>query len=116
MKPSGVFGIGLQSAFQLTDQIEFYSRRPNEPERMIVFHSYGRNHGKVEIREVPPDTDGIFYDNAVPGTNVKIAINPKKLLVNADSNKETPQIDFFTMIKNLTGTMTCTEYLWNCPV
>ncbi len=116
LKPSGVFGIGLQSAFQLTDQIEFYSRRPNEPERMIVFHSYGRNHGKVEIREVPPDTDGIFYDNAVPGTNVKIAINPKKLLVNADSNKETPQIDFFTMIKNLTGTMTCTEYLWNCPV
>ena len=48
LKPSGIFGIGLQSAFQLTDRIEFYTRRPNEPERLIVFHSYGRNHGKGE--------------------------------------------------------------------
>lgn len=85
LKPSGVFGIGLQSVFQLTDRIEFYTRRPNEPERLIVFHSYGRNHGKIEIREVTPDTEGIYNDNAVPGTNVKIAIDPEKLLSNAHS-------------------------------
>lgn len=83
LQPSGVFGIGLQSVFQLTDRIEFYTRRPNEPERLIVFHSYGRNFGKIEIREVLPNPDGIYNDNAVPGTNVKIAIDPKKLLRSA---------------------------------
>ncbi len=83
LKPSGVFGIGLQSVFQLTDHIEFYTRRPNEPERLIVFHSYGRNYGKIEIREVKPDSDGIFYNNSVPGTNVKIAVDPQKLLINS---------------------------------
>lgn len=84
LKPSGVFGIGLQSAFQLTNEIEFYTRRPNEPERQIIFHSYGRNHGKIEIREVPPDAEGIFYNNAIPGTNVKITISPDKVCPNQD--------------------------------
>lgn len=88
LKPSGVFGIGLQSAFQLTDQIEFYTRQVNEPERLIIFHSYGRNSGKIEIRELIPDTEDIFYDNTVPGTNVKIAIEPKKLFVDAKGEEE----------------------------
>ena len=94
MKPAGIFGIGLQSAFQLTDQIEFYTRRPNEPERLIVFHSYGRNHGKIEIQEVSSDLDGIYYDNAIPGTNVKIAINPRKLLPEPKEGEE-QQKDLF---------------------
>ncbi len=80
MKPSGVFGIGLQSVFQLTDRIEFYSRRPNEPERKIVFNSYGRNHGRIEVYEITPDQKGIYYDNTPQGTNVKIAIDPERLL------------------------------------
>lgn len=90
LKPAGVFGIGMQSAFQITNRIDFYTRRPNEPERLIAFHSYGRNHGKIEIREVPPDVDGVYNDNAVPGTNVKIAIDPQKLLPDVDtlSNRE----------------------------
>lgn len=79
LKPSGVFGLGLQSVFQLTDCIEFYTRQPNEPEKLITLHSYGKNKGKIEIREVPEDAGGLFYDNAIPGTNVKIAINPEKL-------------------------------------
>mgnify|MGYP002701701971 FL=1 len=33
LKPSGIFGIGLQSAFQVTDEIEFYTRRSNEPKK-----------------------------------------------------------------------------------
>lgn len=82
LKPSGIFGIGLQSAFQVTDEIEFYTRKPNEAEKMIVFHSYGKNMGKIEIRELPPDTEGVYYDNAVPGTNVKITIDPDKLKLN----------------------------------
>ncbi len=82
LKPSGIFGIGLQSAFQVTDEIEFYTRRPNEAEKMIVFHSYGKNMGKIEIRDLPPDVEGVYYDNAVPGTNVKITIDPDKLKLN----------------------------------
>lgn len=89
LKPSGIFGIGLQSVFQLTDRIEFYTRIPNEPERLITFYSYGRNHGNIEIREVPPNTDGIFFDNSVPGTNVKIAVDPEKLLTDTSGRKAT---------------------------
>lgn len=95
LKPSGIFGIGLQSAFQLTDQIEFYTRRPNEPERLIIFHSYGRNHGKIEIREVSPNDNGIYYDNSIPGTNVKIAINPDKLLSTPKAASQKPEDNFF---------------------
>ncbi len=88
LKPSGMFGIGLQSAFQVTDEIEFYTRRPNEAEKMIVFHSYGKNLGKIEIRELPPDVGGVYYDNAVPGTNVKITIDPDKLKLNWSDDLE----------------------------
>lgn len=88
LKPSGVFGIGLQSAFQLTNEIEFYTRRPNEPERQIIFHSYGRNHGKIEIREVSLDTEGIFYNNAIPGTNVKITVSPEKIRSGQDDESK----------------------------
>lgn len=80
LKPSGIFGIGLQSVFQLTDCVEFYTRQHNTPEQLISLYSYGKNHGKIEIREVPENIDGMYYDNAIPGTNVKIAIEPRKFL------------------------------------
>ncbi|MDO4168581.1 MAG: hypothetical protein Q4D45_01670 [Lachnospiraceae bacterium] len=80
LKPSGVFGIGLQSVFQLTDTIEFYSRQPNEREQAIIVHSYGKNRGIVDSYTIPPQNDDEpYYDNAVPGTNVKIEIDPEKL-------------------------------------
>lgn len=78
LKPSGVFGIGLQSVFQLTDCVEFYTRQHNTSEQLISLYSYGKNHGKIEIREVPENADGMYYDNAIPGTNVKMAIEPRK--------------------------------------
>lgn len=80
MKPSGIFGIGLQSVFQLSDCIEFYTRLPNQPERLITFYSYGRNKGKIDVREIPPGEDDIYFDNTVPGTNTKIVIDPAKML------------------------------------
>lgn len=86
LKPSGVFGIGLQSVFQLTDCIEFYTRQHNAPEQLISLYSYGKNQGKIEIREVPENTDGMYYDNAIPGTNVKIAINPQKFKDNDEKS------------------------------
>jgi len=78
LKPSGVFGIGLQSVFQLTDCIEFYTRQHNTPEQLISLYSYEKNQGKIEIREVPENIDSLYYDNAIPGTNVKITIDPQK--------------------------------------
>lgn len=90
LKPSGVFGIGLQSVFQLTDCIEFYTRQPNEPEKLITLYSYGKNKGRIEMRDVPSNSGDLFYDNAVPGTNVKIAVKPEKIfgkdLKNNDKN------------------------------
>ena len=80
LKPAGVFGIGLQSVFQLTDQIEFYTRRPNQPERKIVFCSVGKNKGRIEVKELHEGDNYVFYDNYMQGTNVKFAINRRKLL------------------------------------
>lgn len=72
LKPSGVFGIGLQSVFQLTDCIEFYTRQHNQPERQISIYSYGRNQGKIETKIVSEYDDDLYFDNAIPGTNVGI--------------------------------------------
>ena len=44
--------------------------------------------GKIEIRDLPPDVEGVYYDNAVPGTNVKITINPEKLKINWNDELE----------------------------
>lgn len=88
LKPAGIFGIGLQSVFQLTDCIEFYTRQHNQPELLISLHSYGKSKGKIEICEVPPNHDGLlFYDNAIPGTNVKIVIDPAKIMC-ADNRED----------------------------
>lgn len=80
LKPSGIFGIGLQSVFQMTDCIEFYTRQHNTPEQHILLNSYGKNRGKIEFREIPQNDDGTYYDNAIPGTNVRVAIDPDKFL------------------------------------
>ena len=80
MKPSGIFGIGLQSVFQITDCIQLYTRQHNEPERLISLYSYGKSRGKIEIQDVPENKDGVYFENSIPGTNVKIAIEPHKLL------------------------------------
>lgn len=80
MKPAGIFGIGLQSVFQLTDCIEFYTRQPNQPERLIALYSYGKSRGKIDVHDIPENADGMFYDNTIQGTNVKIAIDPHKMI------------------------------------
>lgn len=76
MKPAGAFGIGLQSVFQMTDCVEFYTRQHNCSERLISLQSKG----KIATRPVPPNEDGLYYDNSVPGTNAKIAIDRNKLM------------------------------------
>ena len=78
MKPSGVFGIGLQSVFQLTDCIDFYTRQHNLQEQHISVYSYGKNKGKIETKIISEENSEPYYDNTVPGTNVKIIINQDK--------------------------------------
>ena len=78
LQPSGLFGIGLQSVFQISDCVEFYTRQHNEPERRIALFSYGKNRGRIEVNEVLPNEDFVFYNNSIPGTNAKIIINPHK--------------------------------------
>lgn len=80
LSPSGIFGIGLQSVFQLTECIEFYTRQHNLPERKIALFSYGKNRGRLVESVVPPNKDGLYYNNSIPGTNAKIIINPEKIL------------------------------------
>lgn len=87
IKPSGIFGIGLQSVFQLTDCIKFYTRQPNQPERLIVLHSYGKSRGKIDVHDIPENEDGMFYDNTIQGTNVEIAIDPYKMLASKSSKE-----------------------------
>ena len=79
LQPSGIFGIGLQSVFQLTDCIEFYSRQPNTLENVIRLHSFGMNKGTVDSYSLVQKAEGLYSDNANPGTNVKIEILPEKL-------------------------------------
>ena len=94
LKPAGVFGIGLQSVFQLTNQIQFYTRRPNEPERKIIFFSYGRNRGKTEIREMCSTGDLPFYDNTPQGTNVVIELDIERLFPNGLSVNKKNALNF----------------------
>lgn len=87
LRPSGVFGIGLQSVFQLTDCVEFYTRQHNQPERQISIYSYGKNQGKIETKIVSECGSELYYDNAIPGTNVKIVIEPRKFF-GGDAKKD----------------------------
>ena len=101
LQPSGLFGIGLQSVFQIADCIEFYTRQHNRPERRIALYSYGRNHGRIEVTEVVPEEDLVYYTNSIPGTNAKIIINPDKIYIDEtedtffDSHKEKPKLLYF---------------------
>lgn len=99
IQPSGLFGIGLQSVFQISDCIEFYTRQHNQPERRIALYSYGRNRGRIEVNEVLPNEDFVFYNNSIPGTNAKIIINPDKIYIGEDnktnSKSNNPQLVYF---------------------
>lgn len=86
MKPSGVFGIGLQSVFQLTDCIDFYTRQHNLQEQHISVYSYGKNKGKIETKIISEKHSEPYYDNTVPGTNVKIVINEDKFFMEDGKN------------------------------
>lgn len=76
--PSGIFGIGLQSAFQLTDEVEFFTKKANRTPRHVRFSSYSSNQGKFEVSKCPDNYDEYkeqFNKLSTQGTLVRIKIN-----------------------------------------
>lgn len=74
--PAGVFGIGLQSAFQLSDEIEFFTKKANRTPRHIRFSSYSSNKGKIEVSKCPNTFEKDFKRLSTQGTMVRIKIKP----------------------------------------
>ncbi len=75
MRPSGVFGIGLQSIFLLTDEVTFESFSLIDGRRMSVRMSnpIGKERGAVYIKA---ESEVLRYS---PGTEVKIAVDREAL-------------------------------------
>lgn len=90
--PSGVFGIGLQSAFQLTDEIEFFTKKANRTPRHIRFSSYSSNQGKIEVSKCPNSYFEQFNKLTTQGTLVRLKINSK--LFNCEKDFDFFDLDF----------------------
>lgn len=80
LTPSGAFGIGLQSLFQLTNQIDFYTKKRNRTQRHIIFYSYSYNKGCIECLRCPNEMtethDMHLFDKiASHGTMVRFKID-----------------------------------------
>ncbi len=77
--PSGAFGIGLQSLFQLTNQIDFYTKKNNKTPRHIIFYSYSANKGSIECIKCPEGKErNKFFDKiSSHGTMVRFKIDEK---------------------------------------
>lgn len=90
--PSGVFGIGLQSAFQLSDEIEFYTKKANRTPRHIRFSSYSSNKGKIEVSKCPNTYEKEFKRLSTQGTLVRIKINQN--IFNGKDNFDYFDLDF----------------------
>ena len=88
--PSGVFGIGLQSAFQLTDEIEFFTKKANRTPRHIRFSSFSSNQGKIEVSKCPNSHSEQFNKLTTQGTLVRLKIKPNLF-------KDDNDFDFFDL-------------------
>lgn len=83
-RPSGVFGIGLQSAFQLTDKIEFYTKKRNRTPRRITFSSYSLNKGYIEVSKCSSSYADMFEKLSNQGTLVRLKIEPNNFQSDSD--------------------------------
>ena len=74
LKPSGAFGIGLQSIFMITDSFEVVSKTDNDISKIIKFESGNYNNGYISIND--------YTEYFSRGTKVIIQIDNKKLKLN----------------------------------
>ena len=66
LKPTGGFGIGMQSGFMITDEIQIESRCENDVKgRKIGLYSEKKN-GRIEEREYPVKTNGTKISVNIP--------------------------------------------------
>ena len=74
-RPSGVFGLGLQSIFLLTSQFEMITRTIDEPPKRIVFYAPGHgDHGYIDVSR--------YKQPWKQGTLVRFCIERNKLEAN----------------------------------
>ncbi|MBB6625167.1 hypothetical protein H7E67_17265 [Clostridium gasigenes] len=72
MKPSGQFGLGLQSIFLIADKFEMITKCNDEPGKRIVFESGKNNKGYITVEA---------NDKNERGTTVRVCIDESKISV-----------------------------------
>lgn len=71
LRPSGVFGIGLQSIFLLADQFEMITKTVDEPAKKIVFQSTETSEGYITVED--------YNEFFMQGTELSFVIDGEKL-------------------------------------
>ncbi len=71
LRPSGAFGIGMQSIFLLADQFEMITKTVDEPAKKIVFQSAEKSEGYITVED--------FNEPFTQGTELRFIINGEKL-------------------------------------
>lgn len=86
LKPTGTFGMGMQSAFTVTEEISIYTKTDNERDKMISLVS-GKNSGFVAVKDI----------NESMKRRTKISVKIKKdLCSNIIHDQKMHSYDFFT--------------------
>lgn len=71
MKPSGYFGIGLQSVFMFTDRIEMLSRADDALETLMIVYEQSPGHQEPQLLvKVVPPMEGMNK----PGTRIELVL------------------------------------------
>lgn len=71
IRPSGAFGIGLQSIFLLTDEFTMITKTINEPPKKIVFQSASNGTGFIIVKK--------YYERFTQGTEVTFTVDVTKM-------------------------------------
>ncbi len=71
LKPSGAFGLGLQSIFMVADSFEMITKTDDEPPKKITLESGNSNHGFISVEE--------YSGNISRGTKVIVRIDEEKI-------------------------------------
>lgn len=71
LRPSGAFGLGIQSIFLVADEFEVITKAQNEQTKKIRFESSIDGDGFIEIED--------YNDHFDRGTKLKVVINPNRL-------------------------------------
>lgn len=84
LRPTGGFGIGIQSAFMVTDSVEFITKSENEPKGKRIVIESKRKGGRVSEYS---------YSDAKNGTRVEICVNLGIFLKEFQEKKEIFALD-----------------------